>query len=164
LAALDMVNATPVLISGQSFDLRVLGGTLLNFTQSTGSMAITNVDNLGGTFTSTLPVAAELIFTPIGGGSPITSTFSDTFTPVVPGIWSAVARGDDPHNSAFPAGGFFPGVDSESEHGKVLTQEQAMLAAHGVLPGQIPEPSAWIMYFTAGLIVPAYAQWRRRRA
>jgi len=161
LAALDLVSVAPVLISGNSYNLRVLGGTLLGRTESTGSIAITLTDPGGGTFISTLPVTADLIFTPVSTGEPPipTMTFSDTFRLLVPGIWSTEPRGDDAHNSAFPAGGFFPGDDSEPGHPKVLTQEEAMLAEHGVLPAQTPEPSTWIMYITAGLIVPAYARW-----
>jgi hypothetical protein len=166
LAALDLVSTAPVTISGNQYNLRVLGGTLLGIPESTGSIAITLTDPGGGTFTSSLPITADVIFTPVHPGEPIipTALVSDTLTPLVPGIWSTVGRTDDAHNSAFPAGGFFPAVDSEPGHPKVLTQEQGMLAQHGVLPAQsTPEPSTWIMYITAGLIVlPAYARWGRR--
>jgi hypothetical protein len=165
LAALDLESVAPVLLSGNLYNVQVLGGTLLGFTEKPGSIAITATDIGGGTFTSTLPVAAELIFTPVSSGEPSipNQPFSDTFSSVVPGIWSTMPRSDDAHTSQFPAGGFYAGADSEPGHAKVLTQEQAMLAAHGVLPAQTPEPGSWIMLLTAGVIVPVCTTWGRRR-
>jgi hypothetical protein len=164
LGALDLVGKTPVTISGNPYDVRILGGTLLGQTERTGSISILLTDPGGGTFTSTLPIDAQIIFTPVNPGEPQipSMSFSDTFTTAFPGIWSTVGRDDNANNSRFPAGGFFPGADSEPGHAKVLTQEGSLLAQHGVLPAQTPEPSTWIMYITAGLMVPAYARWRRR--
>jgi len=139
---------------------------------------LTHDDSLGvgggGTFSSSLPVVVDLIFTKVGG-NPFNS--SDVLAHqtedlsndplMATGVWSHTPRADDPHPflpAPFSeAGHFYPGVDPTTL-GKVLTPEEARLAAHGVLPGQTPEPGTWIMAFAAGLIVPGYVRWHRGRA
>jgi hypothetical protein len=57
-----------VLTDGRHFKLRVC---LSSFASGTGTIALTRTNSDGGTFNSTLPVLPKLIFTPVGGGSPV---------------------------------------------------------------------------------------------
>jgi hypothetical protein len=130
----------------------------------------------GGTFSSTLPVIVDLIFTKPGGNpnnpsdilaSQVDDATNDPFSST--GTWSHTPRFDDPHPRApsplNQAGNFYPGVDPTTL-GKILTGEQAMLAAHGVLPGQaeMPEPSALILSSTGALLGLGYLLRRKRTA
>jgi len=143
LVALSLVSVNPVLIGPDFYDLSVLGGALL--TPSTpslwGSMTVNHEVPNGGTFTASLPVHATITFTQVG--NPLNTfpvPFLDTFTSS--GIWSHTPRFDDVHiDPPFPAGNFYPGVDPHTSQ-KVLTVEESLLAAHGVLPAQTPEPGS----------------------
>lgn len=57
-----------VLTDGRRFKLRVC---VSSFASSTGTITLTRNNSDGGTFDSTLPVLPRLIFTPVGGGSPV---------------------------------------------------------------------------------------------
>lgn len=169
LVALSLVSVAPINIGGGVFaDLYVtinkLGIPGLPqpdpLPPSTGKATITSHnDSLGsgggGTFESFFDIFTDLIIT-VPGSDPNNpanwltppQVFQDRFTQTG-GIWSHTPRPDDPHNAQFPAGNFYPGVDPVTL-GKVLTPEQALLAQHGVLPAQTPEPST-IVLFGAGL-------------
>lgn len=151
---------------------------------SVGSIEITYNGTNGGTFTSFFDVFADIIITTIGGDPNNASdvinvgTFQDTFT-TAPTLWSTTPRWDDPHNAMYPAGGFYPGVDPNNpcnfdpgipgcgpHDGKVLTQEEALLAQHGVLPAQVPEIDAASSTGALSLLLGALAlvgERRRRR-
>jgi hypothetical protein len=152
LVALSLESVSPVNIGGTNFNLRILGGDML-IPQSSpdGSMQVMDHPAVdlggGGTFTSILPVVANLIFTEVGNpANTFTMPFSDTLSGS--GIWGHTPRLDDPHNDQFPAGHFFPGVDPQTG-AKRLTIEVSLLAQHGVLPAQIPEPTTLLLVSSA---------------
>jgi hypothetical protein len=143
LVALSLVSVAPVNIGGNFYDLSVLGGSLLTPSDPSplGSMTVNHEFANGGTFTASLPVHATLTFTQVGNPlNTFNQPFSDTFLTTPPGVWSHTPRPDDAHvDPPFPAGDFYAGVDPITGQ-KVLTLEQSLLAAHGVLPAQVPEP------------------------
>jgi hypothetical protein len=137
LVALSLQSVAPVNISGNFYDLKVLGGSLLTPSDPSpvGNMTVNHTLANGGTFSSILPVHATLTFTQVGNPSnTFSQPFADTFTGN--GVWSHTPREDDVHFPPFPSGGMYPGVDPNTGQ-KVLTSEQAQLAAHGVLPAQL---------------------------
>jgi len=138
---LSLESISPVPIGSSFFDVFVdLAGP-----QTLGSMTVFHGVANGGTFDADLPVNARLTFTEVGNPSnTFADSFFDVFVTLTPGSWSHTPRPDDAHNATFPAGGFFPGVDPITG-GKVLILEVAPSATHGVLPGQIPEPSTLLL-------------------
>jgi hypothetical protein len=151
LVSLSLVSVAPITISGTSYNLNVLGGTSMGIPQTPGTMTVLHNHPNGGTFSSTLPVTAKLIFTEVGNpGNKTETPFADTFTSTG-GIWSHTPRWDDPHTPSLPAGNFHPGVHPDFLQ-KVLTLEEAKLAAHGVLPAQAVPEAATFSFFGLGLI------------
>lgn len=133
LVELSLTSVAPVSIGGLFFDLVVT-----ELPSPPGTMTIMHEFASGGTFTAILPVAAMLTFTEVGNPlNVIPVPFFDIFTSS--GVWSHTAAMDG-HTLAYPSGGFNPGIDPLTG-GKVLTEEEAMLAEHGVLPIMTPEPS-----------------------
>ncbi len=153
LYALHLMSVAPVDIGGNFYNVDVKGGAYFGVTEATAlsGITITNTTGTGGTFTSTLPVTAELIFTPIGS-APAIPTMSDTLSFTGTGIWQATPYASDAHGGSFTSGGFYAGP----------TTEAAQLAAHHVDPASTPEPSTWIAWVMVGLVAPVYARWRRR--
>jgi hypothetical protein len=76
--------------------------------------------------------------------------------------WSGTSPGGTPlidgvnFNLPGTPGDFFPTTFMESGGGPS--------PHHVVAPASLPEPSTWIMLAAAGLIVPVYTRWGRRRA
>jgi hypothetical protein len=167
LYALHLHSVAPVTIGGFLYDLDITGGTFFGQVEAITSPGITitqtqSVPHEGGTFSSTLSVAAIIAFTPDNGGPAIAPmNFSDNFTGN--GVWSATPRSDDVHSPSFPSGGFNPAVDPTTL-GKSRSVEEAMLAAHGVIPAQTtPEPSALAILMEVGVIIGPVYVWRARR-
>ncbi len=153
LVALQLQSVQPVDIQGTLFDVQVIGGSNSGIPQQPGQMTINREHEFGGTFNSELPVQAELTFTEVGNPTnQFQVPFQDLFVldPLNLGSWAIEPAAGDPRlvdptlSSSFPSGGFFPGVDHPDDclGTKVLTQEEAMLAAHGVLPAMIAEAVA----------------------
>ena len=163
LVALSLTSLDPVDVGGTFFDLEVFGGTDFAILQILGSMTIIHDDPNGGTFSSILDVNADLIFTEVGNPlNTFTVPFADTFT--ANGLWCHDGGPGDQHGGPYPSGDFHAGVQCLPGGGgiKVLTQEQALLAAHGVLPS-MPEPSTYLLVGLgfAGLVVHQRRRLRR---
>jgi hypothetical protein len=162
LRAVMLTSIEPVAIGGGLYNVRVLGGDLLGITTSPlGTMTVVHSDPNGGTFAAILPVTTEVFFDPITGPTINPVMRTDEFTSN--GFWSHTPRPDDVHTDEvppFPAGRFYGGVDPVTG-GKRLTPEEAMLAAHGVLPAQTPEPSTLLLLLSAG--VAGFMAFGRRR-
>jgi len=135
LVALSLRSIDPIDIGGSLFDLEIFAGDRFGIPQPHGEMTINRDNPDGGSFSSTLPVDAKLIFTQVGNpGNSFESEFSDVFVTDPDGTWSNIPRFDSCNTDS--AGGFFPGVDPETQE-KVLTIEQSLLARHIVIPCQI---------------------------
>lgn len=165
IMALFLKSVNPLNVGGNPADLYITINKLglpnipqsISLPASSGMATITSHDDSlgsggGGKFDSFFDVFADVIIT-MPGGDPnnpadrlSTQIFTDHFIQTG-GTWSHAPRPDDPHNALFPAGNFYPGVDPVTGD-KVLTPEQALLAQHGVLPGQVPEPTTWLLFST----------------
>jgi hypothetical protein len=186
LVALYLRSVAPVDVGGSFFDVFVTIDTLGlpgipqydSLLPSVGELnVLTHDDTLGigggGTFDSTFfDVFANIIVTTVGGDPRNPADVVDSFVhqtgPMVTlaGVWSHTPRLDDPRMipdvaRRYPAGNFYPGVDPVTG-GKVLTPEEAALARHGVLPGQVPEPGS-LLLFGGGLLALASVRRFRRR-
>ena len=171
LVALSLVSVDPVDISGTLFDVRVLSGDLIGGPSSNvGQMTINHDSDGGGTFLSFLPVSAEVIATAVGDPSnQLTFSFDDVFQTTLSetfpnrensidgGLWSHDPPPMFPRVAALPSGGFHAATDPNDRLGggvnqKVWTTEQAMLAAHGVIP-PMPEPGSAALFALGGLML-----------
>ena len=128
---------------------------------SIGEMTITKVGTEGGTFSSTLHVQPVFTFTRLTDGA---VRQLDTGTMGLPPL--EFASNDVPWRRTCPPEVLqVPGVTTDTfcasvdDEGKVLTEEQAVLAKHGVRPGQ-PAPPAittndgFLITYTGRLEVP----------
>jgi len=164
LLSLQLETTTPVdfgLGAGFYFltlqSARATGGP-----SSTGSMTIAFDSNSGGTFTSFFDVFFDLrkgaLNGPIAQSGDLTLTNTgDTWGRIPPagaltinGVNQFLLGGSNRN------GDFWPGIPFQESH--------PGQGVHAVTNASIPEPSTWVMLLTAGMIVPAYARWRRRRA
>ncbi len=162
IIALSLVSCSPVQVTfgganPQLWDLRVcLDGN----PQTPGSMTINHECQNGGSYTSSLPVNAQLTFTEPAGGGPAAMPHSlnmgssgwwshfdpglglDRLNPGVPIL--DLCTGAAWNSINLPVSDFFPGlwsfdcIDCLGGPGTFekprLTPEQALLAAHGVYP------------------------------
>lgn len=159
--ALQLETVAPVNFGGVVGDYFVTLQSTRGGPASTGSMSITFGSPLGGTFTSSLDVFFDIHFGSLTGpivySSDLVLTNSgDTWgrTPpigaeLINGI-NYLLDGKDTNQD------FWPGVP--------LIESHPNGAMHTVTYAMTPEPSTWVMLITAGVLVPAYAGWRRRRA
>jgi hypothetical protein len=183
LVALFLRSVTPVLTGGGLVDVYVTINALGlpsipvydTLDPSTGMLTVLTHDDAlgGGTMESVFNNVQANIIVTIAGGDPrnlgnVLTTFThDTGELIGSGVWSHTPRPDDPRvrvpevADRFPAGGFYPGVDPVTNQ-KVLTPEEAALAAHGVLPAQVPEPSTWLL-LGGGLAALTPLWWRSRK-
>jgi hypothetical protein len=127
---------------------------------SGGSMNITFTSPTAGTFDSSLTVFYDVRVGGVNGN--IVATGSEMFTATNVG-WGRTA----------PAGAvaitginyLLNGSDTSADFWPTPFVELNPNASHSVtVASYVPEPSTWIMLVTAGLMVPAYARWGRRRA
>ncbi|HYS04861.1 MAG TPA: IPTL-CTERM sorting domain-containing protein [Candidatus Dormibacteraeota bacterium] len=125
--------------------------------QTNGSMTINHLSNTCGTFTSSLPVKPTLTFRRVSDGSTVGPLLSPTtFTFTVPKAGTSIPPWchtggvlDDPVGDVLIqvpglSSNFFPGVNCSPPPGggggpivKVLTEEEAQQAQHGVLPAEM---------------------------
>jgi hypothetical protein len=171
LVALSLVSVDPVDFGGRLFDVRVLSGQLIGGLPSPLGQMTINHDSLGGgTFSSTLPVSAEIIATEVGNpANELVFSFEDTFQTTLSetfpdrdsaidlGMWSHDPPPMFPRVAELPSGGFHAATDPDNRLGggtnqKVWTTEQAMLAAHGVIP-PMPEPGSAVLFVLGGLML-----------
>jgi hypothetical protein len=132
LRELSLQSIAPVNIGGTFFDISATAAPI----QALGSMTVVHSTVDGGVFTSTLPVDVILTFTPVGGGMPLTTTFSTTLMSSC--VWSHTPPPNYPIPPQFPSGGFFvvgPCVEIS------LPRDEA----HVVEPAQVPEPTAMLL-------------------
>jgi hypothetical protein len=127
-------------------------------------MTITFNTNNGGTFTSFLDMAVSFWVGPDLAHKTLlqstTLTLNNTgatwvHSPPPPGS-QLIKRINDLLDGTDTNQDFWPGAS--------FTEVHPGGGQHQVDPALTPEPSTWVMYLTAGLMIPAYARWRRRRA
>lgn len=143
LVELSLVSVEPIVVqvgrTTQVWDVNVGVSRVVN---STGEMTITKVDNGGGTFSSTLYVQPVFTFTRLKDGA---VRQLDTGALRLPPL-EFVAKDVPWRRTCPPEVLEVPGVTTEffcasvDDEGKVLTEEQARLAKHGVKPGQPASP------------------------
>jgi len=159
IVSLELKSVTPLKVTCpgpvQSWEMRAQVPGSLPCNQVTGSMTIRHEYPNGGTFDSMLPVIPQLTFTRLDGpgiigpfcgpviefeaagipwchqANPLDDPAGDVVVEVV-GLTSNFFPGivcpDSPHN----------GVGTDGQRTKCVTQEQAALAKHGVLPAENP--------------------------
>jgi hypothetical protein len=170
IVALSLVSVQPITVtygggSPELWDVRV--GVSSLGPQVPGTMTLTQTDPIGGTFSATLPVQPRLVFTRIGppgqqvldGLPPIQFESQGYWTHQSPpelGICQSpggvlVDHDANPETPERPIGAssqFVAGIikmpmscdGGGGGFGKTLTAEEALLAAHGVLPPQCIVP------------------------
>jgi hypothetical protein len=163
MVGLQLETVIPVNFAGNGLDnyfvtlqsARPQGGTA-----STGTMDITFASAAGGTFNSSLDVFFDIHKGSLSGAIVASSdtVLTTTGSPwgripppgamLIPGV-NFLLNGTDTSQDFWPAGGLHTGPH---EVGPALRQPP------------VPEPGTWILYLTAGAIVPAYARFHRRRA
>jgi len=127
---------------------------------STGSMTITFATATNGTFTSTLDVNYDVHSGSVAG--PVVGTGTEMFTA------TDIAWGRTAPPGAITITGvnyLLNGSDTSADFWPVPFQELTPVptSIHSVDPASVPEPSTWIMLASAGLIVPVWTRWGRRR-
>ena len=131
--------------------------TLTPTAASVGTINIEFDNNAGGTFTSSLTVFFDIHKGTLDGQ--VVQSLSTQFSSD-PTAWGRIP----------PAGAVtIDGVNvfllgDGTRNGDFWPAGEIHQGPHGVVPGMTPEPSTWTMLVAVGLIVPAYARWRRRRA
>lgn len=161
MLALQLESVNAVDASGDHLFVRLTPGVA-----SGGTMTINDDD----TFHSTLDVHFDVLLgTSLASATPIAT--DQTATLGATSIWTHVAP---PGALKIPGVNFLlDGRDTAQDFWPGVTPAGVDLGFdetggnnehHFVHNTTIPEPSAWIMLATAGVIVPACARWRRRRA
>jgi len=170
MLALQLETAAPVDFAGNGLDnYFVTLQSARGGPATTGSMDITFLSTQGGTFSSFFDVFFDIRKGSLNG----TIVLSDELTPLANqgADWGRV-----PPPGAILINGvnylldgtdtdkdFWPGVPPGGGPAGIVKEVHPNGANHWVTTST-PEPSTWIMFVTAGLMVPAYARWRRRRA
>jgi len=160
VAALQLETTQPVNFGGFGLDNYFV--TLTPTVASTGTMDITFASAAGGTFASTLDLNLD-----IHKGS-LNGAVVDSLTNIVltnsGAGWGRIA----PPDAVLINGvnNLLDGNDTNQDFWPVppVMETHPGGGVHVVTNASIPEPSTWIMLFTAGIIVPAYGRWARRRA
>jgi hypothetical protein len=162
LVELSLVSVEPIVVhAGSTTEVWDVKVGLSPSVDSIGEMTITKTGTEGGTFSSTLSVQPLFTFTRLTDGA---VRQLDTGTIGLPPL--EFVSSDVPWRRTCPPEVLqVPGVTTESfcasvdDEGKVLTEEQARLAKHGVKPGQ-PAPPAittndgFLITYTGPLEVP----------
>jgi len=178
LRALSLASVNPINVLGTLFNARVISGDLIggptNLVQTNGISITERSTGGGGTFTSTLPVTANLIFTQVGNPS---NTFTLPFPHFelvpftgIPGLWSFTPPTPlYPVVGMFPSGGFFAATspDGGPQENPPLTEGFPVPPAipvviHPVNPSMIPEPSS-IALLASGVLVVGIVGFGKRR-
>jgi hypothetical protein len=131
--------------------------------QNTGTMTITFNSTGGGTFTSSLDVNFDIHYGSITGAvvatTELTLTNSGASWGRIPAPGTVLING---------ANNLLDGTDHNQDFfvSPPLIEKEPGAGQHVVIEAgtSIPEPTSWIMLGIAGLIVPAYVRWARRRA
>ena len=151
LTQLNLVSCRPIIVTFNGDQNRQLWDVRLERStqpQERGVMAITLDDSGGGTFDATLPVTPRFTFTRQSDGRTQTLDAGELGLPAIQfntknGTFRTSAPADLNLINPDPKRNFFPGLralqcqpDEPPQIVKRLTQEEAMLDAHGVLPPQ----------------------------
>lgn len=139
-AAYAYVTLDPIQPSGSMMMIGFYDGNNGFF----NSMLNINIDIHLGSLTGPVTFQRELMLSQSGASWSGTPPVSGT--PLINGV---------NYNLPGTPGDFFPGAFAEA---------QGPSLHHLVQPASLPEPSTWIMLASAGLIVPVYTRWGRRRA
>lgn len=135
LRQLSLQSVAPVNINGTLFN--VFAVALPN--QTAGTMTVFHTNVGGGTYNSSLPVAAQLTFVPVGVGVSFSMNFSTTLMSVGCG-WSHTPPPGYPSDPRFPAGGFFP-INAPCLESSDTGDESHMVRAAAT----VPEPTALLL-------------------
>ena len=163
LVALSLQSIEPINIQGHMWDVNVISGSLLGLPPSeTGRLQIGNSEPHGGNFSSQLPVNALINLRRVDNPAIVLGLpFQDVLNGE--GVWSHIPGPMYPHAFPFPSGGFHPGVriDPDTRHPrKVLTQEQSLLARHGVVPAMKVEKWSQLPHHRVGENIASDIDWR----
>jgi len=186
LEGLALTSVTPVNINGFFYNVDVRSGSLLGLPDNDlGKLTILSHDDAvgGGTFTSVLPVTAQVSFTSLTGGPPIPdmTLVEEGLVPVdkfgLPTVaeWSHTPSPLYPHIDIYPDGGFFAGVAPPGIGAPpgtpgtptVIIEVSGLTGKgneekHSVEPATIPEPGSLVLLGLGGVGMIGYA-WRRRK-
>jgi len=160
VAALQLETTQLVDYKGNGLDNYFV--TLSPNAPSIGLMDITFASALGGTFASTLSLNLDIHKGSLNG----------TVVDSLPNILltnTGAGWGRIPPPGAVVIDGvnhLLNGVDTSQDFWPIppVIEVHPGGGQHVVTTGSVPEPSTWIMLVTAGMIVPAYGRWARRRA
>ena len=144
LVQLHLQSTEPIKVKvGSSTELWDVSATVSHKRHSAGHMTIRKKNESGGTFSSSFPVYPLLTFTRVSTGTTKTLDMGALQLPknVASGIvfgasnvpWQKGCRGPALHVPGLNDD-FCPSLNAHAQ--KVLTEEQAKLAAHGVMPAQ----------------------------
>jgi hypothetical protein len=158
---LQLETVAPVNFNRQGLDnyFVTLQSARSGGTPSKGDMVITFTSNDGGTFNSDLKVffdihkgslTGKLVYS---GETDLTST-NTPWTRIAPAGAELIQGVNYLLNGANTQEDFWPGPMHNGPH----------FVGPALQSSIVPEPSTWILYLTAGLIVSAGARWRRHRA
>lgn len=143
LVELSLVSVEPIVVPvGRTIQVWNVNVGVSHVVDSKGEMTITKVNNEGGTFDSVLYVQPLFTFTRVADGA---VRQLDTGALGLPPL-EFVAKDVPWRRTCPPEVLKVPGVTTEffcasvDDDGKVLTEQQARLAKHGVKPGQPAPP------------------------